>query len=164
MGGYIWVVGLALLAAIGVIAVANAAGGGSTDVRGFWRDFRSGLRRRRDEDAGDLDEAEPVDVPFDQLFAEVSQPDDGYLQLDELAGVLERTGERASRLRGHLPQSRTGSSTAARRPATPPAVPGSAGAPGSAGPTGPRRSGHVPVGRVAAPAAPPAVPPQRGDG
>jgi hypothetical protein len=146
MAGYLGVVGLALLAAIAVIAVANAARGGSMDLRGFWRDFRSGLRRRgaEDEPAG-ADVPEPVDVPFDQLFAEVSQPDDGYLQLDELAGVLERTGERASRLRGHLPQSRTG--TAPGHPA--------------------RRSGHVPVGRVrapAAPAAPPAVPPQRSDG
>lgn len=159
MGGYIWVVGLALLAAIGVIAVAHVASGGGTDLRGTWRDFRAdfrgGLRRRREPADASLDDApEPVDVPFDRLFAEFSQPDDGYLQLDELAGVLERTGERASRLRDHLPQSRT----APVRSATPPA--------GSAGPrTRPvRRSGHAPAGRVAAPTAPPGVPPQRSDG
>ncbi|WP_454049189.1 hypothetical protein [Cellulomonas sp. Marseille-Q8402] len=140
MGGYIWVVGLALLAAIGVIAVANAAGDGRTDVRGFWRDLRSGLRRRRGDDARDHDEEpEPVDVPFDQLFAEVSQPDDGYLQLDELADVLGRTGERASRIREHLPQPRAVDRHAARR------------------------SGHLPLGTVAAPPAERDVPPQRGD-
>lgn len=145
MGGYIWVVGLALLAAIGVIVVANATGDGATDLRGFWRDLRSGLRRRRGDDGTRDDEApEPVDVPFDQMFAEVSQPDDGYLQLDELAGVLERTGERASRMREHLPQSRAG-----------------AGRPAADRPAAVRRSGHTPVGTVAAP---PAVPPQRGDG
>lgn len=140
MGGYIWGVGLALLAAIGVIAVANRASGGA-GVRGFWSDFRNGLRRRRDDEDAPLDDArEPVDVPFDQMFAEMSQPDDGYLQLDELAGVLERTGERASRMRERIPQSRAASG---ERPA---AV---------------RRSGHVPVGTVEAP---PAVPPQRSDG
>jgi hypothetical protein len=139
MGGYIWGVGLALLAAIGVFAVANTASGG-TGLRGFWNDFRSGLHRRRDDDAPLDDAPEPVDVPFDQMFAEVSQPDDGYLQLDELAGVLERTGERASRMREHLPQSR-----AASGPRSAPV----------------RRGGHAPAGTVQAP---PAVPPQRSDG
>lgn len=148
MGGYIWVVGLALLAAIGVIAVAHVASGGGTDVRGTWRDFRadfrSGLRRGRDDDGPADDTPELVDVPFDQMFAEVSQPDDGYLQLDELAGVLERTGERAGRVREHLPQSRT-------RPAARPGARSAAA----------RRSGHVPVATVTAP---PVVPPQRSDG
>src|SRR6478736_3443529 len=110
MGGYLVVIGLALVAAIGVIVLANAAGDGGTDLRTFWADLRSGLRRRRggDEEAPVADAAEPVDVPFDQIFAEASQPDDGYLQLDELAEMLERTGERAVRLREHLPYPRAG--------------------------------------------------------
>lgn len=190
MGGFLVVIGLALVAAIGVIVLANAAGDGGTDLRTFWADLRSGLRRRGgDEEAPVVDEAEPVDVPFDQLFAEASQPDDGYLQLDELAEMLERTGERAVRLREHLPYPRAGAGEPAERvvvqdrvPA--PGAPAAAGRPASApvrAPRVPRRSGHVPA-RTGAPAAahpapahpaaaavagpaatPPAVPPQRGD-
>ncbi|NHT19157.1 hypothetical protein [Cellulomonas sp. IC4_254] len=193
MGGYLVVIGLALVAAIGVIVLANAAGDGGTDLRTFWADLRSGLRRRGrdgDEQSSVVEEAEPVDVPFDQLFAEASQPDDGYLQLDELAEMLERTGERAARLREHLPAGRAAAGEPADRVVVQDRVP----APGTAAPAapehapvpeahpgrGPRRSGHLPVrtvtvspGRsaaaataatVAGPAAlPPTVPPQRGD-
>jgi len=185
MGGYLVVIGLALVAAIGVIVLANAAGDGGTDLRTFWSDLRSGLRRRRDDDrAPVVDEGEPVDVPFDQLFAEASQPDDGYLQLDELAEMLERTGERAVRLREHLPYPRAGAGEPAERVVVQDRVP--APAPGAVAPAHgphaprvprvPRRSGHVPVRTVTAapsrpaaaataagPAAPPSVPPQRGD-
>jgi len=190
MGGYLVVIGLALVAAIGVIVLANAAGDGGTDLRTFWADLRSGLRRRRggDEEAPVADAAEPVDVPFDQLFAEASQPDDGYLQLDELAEMLERTGERAVRLRGHLPYPRAGAGGPAERlvvqdgvhaPAAAAADPDRAPVAPAHARRPPRRSGHVPVRRVAAtpapsrPAAaatvagpatpPPSVPPQRGD-
>ncbi|MCG7286125.1 hypothetical protein MHY85_09085 [Cellulomonas sp. ACRRI] len=187
MGGYLVVIGLALVAAIGVIVLANAAGDGGTDLRTFWSDLRSGLRRRRrgDDEAPVVDEGEPVDVPFDQLFAEASQPDDGYLQLDELAEMLERTGERAARLREHLPYPRAAAGEPAARVVVQDRVP--APAPGAVAPDAvhapraprvPRRSGHVPVRTVAAtaapsrpaaaataagPAAPPSVPPQRGD-
>jgi pyruvate/2-oxoglutarate dehydrogenase complex dihydrolipoamide acyltransferase (E2) component len=180
MGGYLVVIGLALVAAIGVIVLANAAGDGGTDVRTFWADLRSGLRRRRRagtaEESPVVDEVEPVDVPFDQLFAEASQPDDGYLQLDELAEMLERTGERAVRLREHLPYPRAGAAGPAERvvvqdrvPAPAPgavapaeraaaaersaAAPHPAAAPARA-PRVPRRSGHVPVRTVAGAAAP----------
>ncbi|WP_431836725.1 hypothetical protein [Cellulomonas sp. Y8] len=188
MGGYLVVIGLALVAAIGVIVLANAAGDGGTDLRTFWDDLRSGLRRRRsgDQEAPVVDEAEPVDVPFDQLFAEASQPDDGYLQLDELAEMLERTGERAVRLREHLPYPRAGVGEPAERlvvqdgvPAPAVADPDRAPAPPAHARRAPRRSGHVPVRRVtvvpaaarptpaasvAGPATPPpSVPPQRGD-
>ncbi|VTR77089.1 hypothetical protein [Cellulomonas hominis] len=165
MGGYLWGIGLALLAAVGVIVMANAVGDGGSDLRGFWRDLRNGLRRRRDEDAVADDEvAEPVDVPFEQLFAEASQPDDGYLQLDELAEMLERTGERAGRL---LPgQAREHRPAAVPRPragSRHPRVPGAAR-------TAARRSGHVPAttaagGPPASPASPSQPqPPQPRDG
>lgn len=107
--GYLWGIGLALLAAVGVIVAANATGDGRTSVREFWADLRSGLRRRGARDDAAEPDAEPVDVPFAQIFAESSEPDDGYLQLDELAEMLERTGERAGRIlpgrgeHGHRP-------------------------------------------------------------
>lgn len=185
MGGYLVVIGLALVAAIGVIVLANAAGDGGTDLRTFWSDLRSGLRRRRggDDEAPVVDEGEPVDVPFDQLFAEASQPDDGYLQLDELAEMLERTGERAVRLREHLPYPRAGSGHPAERVVVqdrvPAPAPPAAAAHAPHAPRVPRRGGHVPVRTVGATAAPsrpaaaataagpaplpPSVPPQRGD-
>jgi hypothetical protein len=128
MGAYLWGVGLAVLAAVGVIAAAGVASDGGTSPRAFWADLRAGLRRVKDRSARDeVDEAEPVDVPFEQLFAEASQPDDGYLQLDELAEVIERTGERAGRLLP-APQPHTG------RPRAPRPHPVAA-----------RRSGHVPA-------------------
>jgi hypothetical protein len=138
MGGYLWGIGLALLAAVGVIVMANAVGDGGTDLRSFWRDLRNGLRRRDDAEAQpDEDDAEPVDVPFEQLFAEASQPDDGYLQLDELAEMLERTGDALPRPR--LP---------VRRPhVRSPHVPGAARAAA-------RRSGHVPTTTVPRPPQP----------
>ena len=182
MGGYLVVIGLALVAAIGVIVLANAAGDGGTDLRTFWSDLRSGLRRRRaDDQAPVVEEGEPVDVPFDQLFAEASQPDDGYLQLDELAEMLERTGERAVRLREHLPHPRAGAGEPAERVVVQDRVPAPAAGPAhgphaARAPRVPRRSGHVPVRTVtaapsrpaaaataSAPSAPPSVPPQRGD-
>jgi hypothetical protein len=124
MGAYLWGVGLAVLAAVGVIAAAGVASDGGTSPRAFWADLRAGLRRVKDRSARDeVDEAEPVDVPFEQLFAEASQPDDGYLQLDELAEVIERTGERAGR-RSRTPAGR------ARRGRTP----SPRGAPGTSRP------------------------------
>ncbi len=40
----------------------------------------------------------PVDVPFAEIFARDADTEDGYLHLDELAELVERTGERAGRL------------------------------------------------------------------
>lgn len=166
MGAYLWGVGLAVLAAVGVIVAANAAGDGGTSPRAFWTDLRAGLRRVRDRSARDeADEAEPVDVPFEQLFAEASQPDDGYLQLDELAEVIERTGERAGRL---LP-GRTGEREHRPHDARPLAQP-HGGAPRAAAPRAPRphtgaarRSGHAPAGTPRT-ELPPVVPPRGHDG
>lgn len=167
MSAYAWGIGLALLAAVGVIVAANAAEGGREGLRTFWQDLRGGLRRDKDAEPVDRDDAEPVDVPFEQMFAEVSQPDDGYLQLDELADMLERTGERAGRLlpgrsgtreHGHDPDRPTD------RPAVPrphdrhPRLPRPVHVPAAA-----RRSGHTPA-RVAADERPPAVPPRPRDG
>ncbi len=146
MGGYIWGTGLALLAAIGVIVLANRASEGGTDVRTFWADLRRGLRREPAADDAPVDvEPEPVDVPFDRFFAEAPQTGDGYLQLDELAELLERTGERAGRLREHLPHPRAAAGHPAAARAPRPRVPA-------------RRTGHVPVGTVPAPH------PRTGDG
>lgn len=144
--GFVVVIGVAVLAALGVLAVAGR-GGGQPDVRTFLTDFRNGVRRRDDAaPAPDVD-PDPVDVPFAQFFAEAPQVDDrgGYLRLDELAGVIERTGERAGRIREHLPHPRTGST----------------GADAPHDPTPARRTGHVPVATVPAP---PVVPPRRSDG
>jgi hypothetical protein len=185
--GYLWGIGLALLAAVGVIVAANATGDGRTSAREFWADLRSGLRRRgaRDDAAGAEGDAEPVDVPFAQMFAESSEPDDGYLQLDELAEMIERTGERAGRI---LPgRGEHGHRTAHPEQAEHPAAAPVAGEPAHDTPHAPhprttprahpapvRRSGHEPAARrtgtatAHAPAAsaplPPAVPPQRRDG
>ncbi|GIG38131.1 hypothetical protein [Cellulomonas pakistanensis] len=168
MGGFLVVIGLALVAAIGVIVLANAASGGGTDVRTFWADLKRGLRRRDGDEAdlADVEEPEPVDVPFDRFFAEAPQAGDGYLQLDELADMLERTGERAGRLRERLPSSRGGGETPARPDAAPARVVVQDRVPA---PAAARRSGHLPVRRPDASAgvpgadvaAPPAVPPQR---
>jgi hypothetical protein len=141
MGAYLWGVGLAVLAAVGVIAAAGVASDGGTSPRAFWADLRAGLRRVKDRSARDeVDEAEPVDVPFEQLFAEASQPDDGYLQLDELAEVIERTGERAGRL---LP-GRAGEREPHPHGAAPQPHTGRARAP-RPHPVAARRSGHVPA-------------------
>ncbi|QZN84573.1 hypothetical protein [Cellulomonas sp. C5510] len=172
MGAYAWGIGLALLAAVGVIVAANAAEGGRTGLRTFWQDLRGGLRRDAEDQPAEAADAEPVDVPFAQLFAEASQPDDGYLQLDELADMLERTGERAGRLlpgragaRGHdRDAARPVPSVPADRPAAPrqhdrhPRIPRPVHVPTAA-----RRSGHAPAG-VAADERPPTVPPRPRDG
>jgi hypothetical protein len=158
MVGLFVVIALAVLAAIGVILLANASGGG-TDLRTFWQDLRNGLRREP-EDAPAEAEPDPVDVPFDRFFAEAPQAGDGYLQLDELAEALERTGERAVRLRAHLPQARTGGSTALAAPPAP--TPGDREAAEPADPARPpRRGGHRPAVVVVGP---PPLPPQRRDG
>jgi hypothetical protein len=163
-----------------VIVLANAAGDGGTDVRTFWADLKRGLRRREPAgaDAQDLEEPEPVDVSFDRFFAEAPQAGDGYLQLDDLADMLERTGERAGRLRERLPSGRgAGGDAASDASAAPGRVVVQDRVPATSPTSGSipvRRSGHLPVRRVggsagtagavaAQTAAPPAVPPQRAD-
>lgn len=104
MSAYVWGIGVALAAAVCVLLAANAWGDERVDLRTFWRDLRSGLRR--DEPGDEQPDEQPVDVHLEELFARGT--DDGYLQLDELAELIERTGERAGRLlhSGHLPLAR----------------------------------------------------------
>lgn len=155
MGGFFVVIALAVAAAVGVIVLANRASGG-TDVRTFWADLRAGLGRRRGTEGAPLeDEPEPVDVSFDRFFAEAPQADDGYLQLDDLAEALERTGERAAHLRERLPHARGGQDAEPEAPVRSDAVPA------AAAPRPARRSGHTPGVVVVGP---PVLPPQRGDG
>lgn len=114
MGGIVWGTGLALVVAVGVIVAASAWGDESGALRSFGRDLRAGLHRRRrgraeeglpavrTDQAGPADDT-PVDVPFAEIFAADAEPEDGYLHLDELAEMVERTGERAGRLLHQAP-------------------------------------------------------------
>jgi hypothetical protein len=98
-GALLWGIGIALLAAAGVIGAASAWGDDAGALRTFWRDLRSGLHRRRSgQQPLHEDSAEPVDVTFAEIFAQDAEPEDGYLHLDDLADLLDRTGERAGRL------------------------------------------------------------------
>ncbi len=136
MTGVLWGIGLALLAAAGVIAAASAWGDESGALRTFWTDLRTVLRRRRAGEtvpgASAAAEPAPVDVPFAEMFAAESEPDDGYLQLDELGDLLDRTldrtGERAGRLL-HAPHHapRGAARTSSASGTVPAAVPRSAG-------------------------------------
>jgi hypothetical protein len=82
-----------------VIGAASAWGDDAGALRTFWRDLRTGLHRRRSgQQPLPEDDPQPVDVSFAEIFARDAEPGDDYLQLDELADLLDRTGERAGRL------------------------------------------------------------------
>jgi len=80
----------------------SQATGATTDsqgLRGFWRDFRSGLRPRRGgrvegQHVGTVRMPKPVDTGIDEFFTatEVSTP--AYVDAEELSDVLHRARER----------------------------------------------------------------------
>lgn len=100
MGEYVvWIgmAGVALLAAGGVLVMAMRGSDEGTSWKTFISDFQAGWRDRRNREP----EPEPVDVAFDELFETESRPGDDYLHLDEFAGMIERTGDRAGHLLHH---------------------------------------------------------------
>lgn len=97
MGAYVVGVLLALVAAVAVIVVASRGSDEGTSWRTFVADFKAGWRDRKNK----VPEPEPVDVPFDELFDAEARPGDDYLQLDEFAELIERTGDRAGQIWHH---------------------------------------------------------------
>lgn len=73
---------------------------GEQGMRGFWRDFRSGLRRRRRR--GNLDAhhvgtvrmPRPVDTSIDDFFTATEVTSRAYVDAEELTDVLHRARER----------------------------------------------------------------------
>jgi len=113
--------GIALVAAVVVFLFAsvvtriddrNDRTGPPVGLKGFWRDFVSGLtswrRSRRDEHAG-RSTVEPVDTGMDEFFAATEVDDPAYIDADEITDVLHRARERATH---------TLHSAGVRRPAT----------------------------------------------
>ncbi len=85
-----WIV-LALVAAAGVMVLAALSGDEGFSARGFWRDLRGAWTHRREARGADpVVEAEPVDVPLTEMFAQSSVEDDGYLSIDELTDTIAR--------------------------------------------------------------------------
>jgi hypothetical protein len=148
MGVLVAGIGLALVAAVAVIVLASRGSDEGTSWRTFVDDFKAGWRDRKRREP----ESEPVDVPFDELFATESRPGDDYLHLDEFAEIIERTGDRAGQLwhrdgTGRLPSQDRGPWTLhprAHRGIVPaPPTPDTAGAPHSSAPASaptPRRT------------------------
>lgn len=94
MGVLVVGIGVALVAAVAVIVLASRGSEDGTSWHTFVDDFKAGWRDRKRREP----ESEPVDVPFDELFAAESRPGDDYLHLDEFAEIIERTGDRAGQL------------------------------------------------------------------
>ncbi|WP_448059953.1 hypothetical protein [Cellulomonas hominis] len=85
-----WIV-LALVAAAGVMVLAALSGDEGFSLSGFWRDLRGAWAHRREPRETDpVAEAEPVDVPLSEMFAQSSVADDGYLSVDELTDTIAR--------------------------------------------------------------------------
>jgi len=92
---------LSLLLAVVVFLVANVME--RREVRDdqvpgglgqFWRDFRSGLRRRERGERLPRT-ARPVDTDMDEFFAATIESAPGYVDADELSGVLQRARDQA---------------------------------------------------------------------
>ncbi len=100
--------GIALVAAVVVFLFAsvvtriddrNEQQGPPVGLRGFWRDFRSGLsswRRRSDDDRAAAASATPVDTGMEEFFAATEVADPAYIDADEITDVLHRARERAA--------------------------------------------------------------------
>ncbi|QJW37129.1 hypothetical protein [Cellulosimicrobium protaetiae] len=83
-------------------AQSTAAQGDRSDegMRAFWRDFRSGLRRRRRRgglDAhhvGTVRMPRPVDTSIDDFFTATEVTSNAYVDAEELTDVLHRARAR----------------------------------------------------------------------
>jgi hypothetical protein len=81
---------------------SGAQGDRSADegMRAFWRDFRSGLRRRRRRGAldahhvGTVRMPRPVDTSIDDFFTATEVTSNAYVDAEELTDVLHRARER----------------------------------------------------------------------
>ena len=92
---------LSILLAVVVFLVANVMerreardDGAPGGLGQFWRDFRSGLRRRpnsRPTTTG----GQPVDTDMDGFFAATIESAPGYVDADELSDVLQRARHQA---------------------------------------------------------------------
>lgn len=74
-----------------VMERAEATPGDETvgGVRGWWRNFRSGLRLRRDE------VPRPVDTDLDTFFADRVEAGPAYVDAEEIGDVLQRARQQA---------------------------------------------------------------------
>lgn len=126
--------GIALVAAVVVFLFAsvvtriddrNERQGPPVGIKGFWRDFRSGLsswRRRSDEDR-EAASATPVDTGMEEFFAATEVVDPAYMDADEITDALHRARERATHTL-HVATVRRPHTGAVRSvPATPPPGP-----------------------------------------
>lgn len=84
-------------------AQSSAAQGdqsGDQGMRAFWRDFRSGLRRRRRRGSldahhvGTVRMPRPVDTSIDDFFTATEVTSNAYVDAEELTDVLHRARER----------------------------------------------------------------------
>ncbi|GAA3216721.1 hypothetical protein ACFP63_02675 [Oerskovia jenensis] len=98
--------GIALVAAVVVFLFAsvvtrtddrNERQGAPAGIKGFWRDFRSGLSSwRRREDHAERAAAAPVDTGMEEFFAATEVDEPAYMDADEITDALQRARERAT--------------------------------------------------------------------
>ncbi|MFE4466234.1 hypothetical protein ACFRCR_14060 [Oerskovia sp. NPDC056781] len=127
--------GIALVAAVVVFLFAsvvtriddrNERQGPPVGIRGFWRDFRSGLsswRRRSADDRAAAASAAPVDTGMEEFFAATEVADPAYMDADEITDVLHRARERAAHTLHGATARRPHTGAVRSVPATPPPGP-----------------------------------------
>ncbi|MBE7701740.1 hypothetical protein H9623_15710 [Oerskovia sp. Sa1BUA8] len=127
--------GIALVAAVVVFLFAsvvtriddrNERQGPPVGIKGFWRDFRSGLsgwRRRKDEDRAAARAARPIDTGMEEFFAATEVDEPAYMDADEITDVLHRARERATHTLQGATVRRPHTGSVRSVPATPPQGP-----------------------------------------
>ncbi len=130
--------GIALVAAVVVFLFAsvvtriddrNDRTGPPVGLKGFWRDFVSGLtswRRSRRDGRTDGPAVEPVDTGMDEFFAATEVDDPAYIDADEITDVLHRARERATHTlhSAGVRRPATGALPSVPAPGSPPVLPG----------------------------------------